>query len=193
MYIAIDGTIATGKTTLAKAIANTDRRFTPILEDFRGHPFLRSFYRDPKAHSFETELCFALIHYHSLKQLNSNQFTVGDFYFPKDHVYARLTMTKLDQKLFNTLYRGLRKRLKTPDLVIRLTAPVNVLLERITRRGRKMEASISRGYVSKIALGEPQTYKGAQVLEIDSSVVDFRRRRIVREMILPEIGHFLSK
>lgn len=193
IYIAIDGTIATGKTTLAKAIAREDKRFTPIIENFNGHPFLRSFYRDPKVHSFETELCFALIHYHSLKQLNKHTMSVGDFYFPKDHLYAMLTMDKADRQLFDTLFRGLRVRLKRPDLVIRLTAPVDVLLDRIRRRARKMEQGITGEYLTSIALGESRTYKGVKVVEFDSSLLDFRRRKVVRDLILPEIHHFVLK
>jgi deoxyguanosine kinase len=186
-YIAIDGTIATGKTTLAKAIASIDRRFTPILENFRGHPFLKSFYRDPEAHSFETELCFSLIHYHSLKRLDSNSLSVSDFYFPKDYVYASLTMRKNDKKLFTILYREIGKRLQQPDLLIRLTAPVEVLMKRIQSRGRKMENSISGDYVRKIAARERQTYRGVKVLEIDSSIIDFRHPDIVRDKLIPKI------
>jgi deoxyguanosine kinase len=153
-YICIEGCMGAGKTTLAREMA-TALDATPLIEDTARHPFIRDFYADPSAYALETELAFILIHYHQVVRENlAGVFqnpVVSDFAFERDLVFARNTLkVPGDQALFRSAYELLSTRLPKPDLLIYLKAPLELLADRMAKRGRDYEKNIPRDYLKTI-------------------------------------------
>ena len=143
-----------GKTTLARELA-TALGATSLLEDTARHPFIRDFYLDPSAYALETELAFILIHYHQVVRENLagifQKSVVSDFAFQRDLVFARNTLkAPEDQALFLSAYELLGTRLPKPDLLIYLKAPIELLADRMAKRGRDYEKNIPRTYLKTI-------------------------------------------
>src|SRR3989442_932657 len=145
--IAVEGCIGAGKSTLT-SILSKRLKVTQILEDSERHPFLEAFYSAPTEHAFETELGFVLLHYHQLKQVwsirGSNRVFLSDFAFEKDEIFPRLTLrSRMERQYFAALYRQLKGRLPTPEVIIYIRCTTAFLMERIRRRGRPYEAKMS--------------------------------------------------
>src|SRR5437660_11534647 len=130
-YIAVEGPIGVGKTTLTKALV---KRFggRSVFEIVEENPFLASFYQDRAKYAFQTQLFFLLSRYRQQQELFQqdlfNQITVADYLFAKDRIFASITLDPNELALYERVYQHLGPRVMKPDLVIYLQAPLDVLL-----------------------------------------------------------------
>jgi deoxyadenosine/deoxycytidine kinase len=151
-YLAVDGPIGVGKTTLVE-ILTTRFEGVKVLEDV-DNPFLGDFYRDRPGAAFQTQLYFLLARYKQQRDITQRELfdrlVVADYAFPKDRIFAYLTLTDDELMLYDKLYTLLEPQVPVPDLVIHLVADVDTCIERIRRRQRPIERAISRDYLSEL-------------------------------------------
>ena len=178
-YIAVEGPIGVGKTTLAERLAN-ELGARLLREQPDDNPFLTSFYKDPKRNAMSTQLFYLLQRYQQQGELaQGDLFTPGgvvsDYLFSKDRLFAALTLSDDEMALYERVYQMLRPRVATPDLVIYLQARTPVLLERIRRRGRAAEKPIRSDYVEDVARAYAEFffhYTEGPLLIVDASELD---------------------
>jgi deoxyadenosine/deoxycytidine kinase len=178
-YIAVEGPIGVGKTTLARALGQEfDARV--VFEQVEENPFLRRFYEEPRTFAFQAQLFFLLSRYRQQRQLAQqdlfNQSTVSDYLFAKDHIFAQINLESDELALYRQLFNLLNSRLPKPDLVVYLQARGEVLFERLRKRDRDYERRITPAYVDKIAEAYRDFffyYDETPLLVVDSSEVDF--------------------
>jgi len=153
-YIAIEGPIGVGKTSLAQLLAKRAGARL-VLEPVEENPFLPQFYDDARKFAFQTQLFFLLSRFQQQQVLHQQelftQSTIADYLFAKDRIFAALTLDQNELALYDRLYGALGPRVVKPDLVIYLQARTDVLLKRIKRRGRAYERQIDPGYVETLA------------------------------------------
>jgi len=153
-YIAVEGVIGVGKTTLAKRLAKS-LNASLVLEIVEENPFLAKFYDDPEAWAFQTQVFFLLSRYRQQLQVPQRELfaenVVSDYIFAKDQIFATINLGEEELALYRTLLPLLEARLTRPDLVIYLQATTEVLLTRIQRRGRSFEREISREYLETLS------------------------------------------
>ena len=151
-YIAVDGPIGVGKTTLVDMLSD---RFdgVRILEDV-SNPFLPSFYEDRPGSAFQTELYFLLSRYKQQQDIAQrelfNRLLVADYTFPKNRIFAYLNLSDDELMLFDKLYTLLEPQLAVPNLVIYLVADLPTCFERIKKRSRDFERNMSEEYMSEL-------------------------------------------
>ena len=143
-YIAIEGAIGVGKTTLAKKISNTIKCNT-LFEDYIDNPFLKDFYDNDRTNSFATQIYFLLKRIEQSKKVNNAEnLLISDFYFGKDELFAKLNLNEVEY----TMYLEIRDKLNftppIPDLIIYLQASTDILLERIKKRGLDSEKNMKK-------------------------------------------------
>jgi deoxyguanosine kinase len=204
MWIAAEGCIGTGKTTLARLLAE-HHAATALLEETTKHPFIAEFYVDPQTYAFETEMNFVLIHYHQLRRAwNQGLFThtvFSDFTFDKDLLFADLTLKDPDEhRLFSLTYEFLKQRLPRPDLLICLRARTEFLAERIRKRGREFEAKIPFDYLDCVNAKYNEFFDSydqsekvvfdAQGLHVEEAGSALERALI--ERVMPVLGQFID-
>jgi deoxyadenosine/deoxycytidine kinase len=153
-FIVVEGPIGCGKSTLARRLAERyDAEL--LLEDPAANPFLPLFYRDMKRYALSTQMFFLFQRVNqlaSVRQLDLfDRKSVADYMLAKDTLFAKLTLDDNEFQLYTQLYNHLKPQVPVPDLVIYLQASVDALLERIQRRGRPMERSISGDYLLKLS------------------------------------------
>lgn len=153
-YIAVEGPIAVGKTTLARRLAQRIGG-SLLLEDFESNPFLPRFYRDMSRWAFATQMFFLFQRVGQAADLKQRDLfdhpTVADFLLDKDPLFARLTLSEEEYQLYQQVYQHLAPQTSIPDLVIYLQAPADVLVERVRRRGLDMERPVSTEYLHRLA------------------------------------------
>ena len=152
-YIAIEGNIGSGKTTLATMLSD-DYDVRLILESFAENPFLPKFYKAPDRHAFPLELFFMAERYHQLKSLKEQDLfrpqMISDYSFVKSKLFAQNNLQHDELQLFNRLFDIMCSSLSKPDLVVYLQAPVNTLLARIKNRGIQAERTIDSDYLEML-------------------------------------------
>lgn len=177
-YIAIEGPIGVGKTTLAQILAErVGARL--VLEPVEENPFLAQFYDDSRKYAFQTQLFFLLSRFQQQQVLHQQELfttsTIADYLFAKDRIFAALTLDPNELALYDRLYGALGPRVVKPDLVIYLQARVEVLLHRIKRRGRAYERQIDPDYVATLAAGYNDFffhYDDTPLLVVNTSDID---------------------
>ena len=152
-FIAIEGNIGVGKTTLATMLAeNLNARL--ILETFEENPFLPKFYKNPKKNAFASELFFMAERYHQLKKQKEQDLfqplTISDYFFIKSKLFAYNNLQKDEIQLFNNLFEIMLSSLAKPNLLIYLHTDINTLKNNIQKRGREYEQKITNEYLINI-------------------------------------------
>ena len=174
-YIAIEGAIGVGKTTLAKKISDTVKCET-LFEDYITNPFLKDFYDHNQLNSFSTQVYFLLRRIEqSIEVRDTKNLLISDFYFGKDELFAKLNLTQVEYEMYQELREKLDFNPPVPDLIIYLQAPTEILLERIKNRGLDLERSIKRKYidsVNEIYMKHFHEYNASPVLIINTSNVN---------------------
>ena len=178
-FIAIEGNIGAGKTTLAHLLAKKlNARL--VLEEFADNPFLPKFYENPQQYAFPLELFFMAERYKQLKELIHTKdlfqnVTVSDYLFTKCLLFAKVNLTEEEFRLYHKLYDIIRQPLIQPDLLIYLHVPVNKLQKNIRKRNRAYELNIPDDYLFR--LQETYTHyirqHNLKTLFIDASNADF--------------------
>ncbi len=152
-YIAIEGPIGIGKTTLAKRLANSFN-YETLLEEAEENPFLERFYQDRRSNALPTQLYFLFQRMRKLQDLRQGdifqQVRVSDFLIEKDPLFARITLDDDEYRLYQTVYDNIIEDLPKPDLVIYLQAPTETLYERVQRRGIAIERPIEQSYLQQL-------------------------------------------
>ncbi len=152
-FIAIEGVIGAGKTTLAELLAeHRNARF--IREQFNENPFLPKFYEDRQRYAFQTQLAFLANRFKQQQNMISrdlfDDFIISDYLFEKDRIFARLNLDDDELALYDTIYQIMTGISARPDLVIFLQSSVERLLENIEMRGRDYEKHITEGYLREL-------------------------------------------
>jgi len=178
-YIAIEGPIGVGKTSLAQALGlRIGARI--VLEDTDSNPFIARFYQDAEKYAFPVQLYFLLTRYNQQRQLAQQdlfaQATVSDYLLAKDRIFAQLNLDPDELVLYEGVYRLLDGQLAKPDLVVYLRARVEVLAERLRKRNRSFERHISLEYLESVSAAYRDFffyYDETPLLVVDSSEIDF--------------------
>lgn len=153
-HLVIEGPIGVGKTSLARRLAKSFNAEL-LLEQAGDNPFLERFYQDPQAAALPAQLFFLLQRVEQLRGLRQGDLfqprVVADYLFEKDRVFAELNLDTHEFALYDKVYRQLAPEVPTPDLVIYLQAPVDVLQRRIVQRGIGYEQVISADYLARLS------------------------------------------
>jgi deoxyguanosine kinase len=197
-YIAIEGPIGVGKTSLAQALGlRIGARI--VLEDTDSNPFIARFYQDAEKYAFPVQLYFLLTRYNQQRQLAQQdlfaQATVSDYLLAKDRIFAQLNLDPDELVLYEGVYRLLDGQLAKPDLVVYLRARVEVLAERLRKRNRSFERHISMEYLESVSAAYRDFffyYDETPLLVVDSSEIDFVADPADLEDLLREIDRTSS-
>ena len=178
-YVAIEGSIGVGKTSLAKLLSDK-LGAKLILEKFEDNPFLSEFYDDPERFAFQTQLFFLLQRYQQQQELRQvdmfHNLLISDYMFIKDRLFASLNLDEKEMSLYDSIANMLERNIINPDLIIYLQADTNTLMKNIAKRGRDFEANISYDYIN--ALNEIYTeyffrYSETPLVIINTNHIDF--------------------
>jgi len=178
-YIAIEGPIGVGKTSLAQLLSK-ELGARLVLEDFEDNPFLPDFYNDPERFGFQTQLFFLLQRYRQQQDLRQvdmfQKLLITDYMFVKDRLFASLNLGDKEMQLYDTVASLLERNIIRPDIVIYLQADTDVLMKNIEKRGRNMEKNITWEYID--ALNQVYTeyffrYQDTPLVIINTNNIDF--------------------
>jgi deoxyadenosine/deoxycytidine kinase len=177
-YIAIEGPIGVGKTTLAKRLAESFN-YDILLEESETNPFLERFYRDRRNHALPVQLHFLFQRMQKLQNLRQGdifqQVRISDFLIDKDPLFARVTLDDDEYRLYQTVYENVITDLPKPDLVIYLQAPTATLFERLQRRGHAIERPVEESYLQQLNDAYTQFfyhYDDTPLLIVNTSVIN---------------------
>jgi len=193
-YIAVEGPIGVGKTSLVKALS---KRFNArsVFEVVEENPFLASFYQDRSKYAFQTQLFFLLSRFRQQQELFQqdlfSQVTVSDYLFAKDRIFASITLDPNELALYERVYEHLGPRVMKPDLVIYLQARQDVLLARIRKRGREFERKFDAEYLAELSRTYNDyfhRYDETPLLVINTSDIDFVESEQDFEELIRAIG-----
>ncbi|MGE5384070.1 MAG: deoxynucleoside kinase [Omnitrophica WOR_2 bacterium] len=179
-YIAIEGTIGAGKTSLAQMLA-ADLNSRLILEQFEGNDFLPKFYKDPEKYAFPLELSFLASRFQQLKTELSvtdlfQNMIISDYFISKSLIFSKATLQEDEYNLYSKLFNIINLSLPAPDLIVYLYASVTRLKSNIIMRGRTYEQNIENSYLQRIQDGYFEYLRKLnemKILVIDSNRLDF--------------------
>ena len=174
-YIAVEGAIGVGNTTLVKRISNSIKCET-MFENYADNPFLKTFYDSNSSNSFSTQLYFLLKRLEQSKLfINNKNLILSDFYFGKDDLFAKLNLNEVEYNMYSEIREKLNFNPPTPDLIIYLQAPTDILIDRIKRRNLSFETKMKKKYiesVNDIYMRHFHEYKLSPLLIINTSNVN---------------------
>ena len=178
-YIAIEGVIGAGKTSLARKIKDK-LNANIIFEQFEQNPFLEKFYNDRKRYAFQTQMFFLINRYKQQQGLQQedlfSNFLVCDYIFEKDRVFAYLNLSGEELKLYESIFPLLSRSLRKPDLVVYLQSNIDRLMYNIKSRGRRIERNLTRSYIDELSEAYNYfffRYTSTPLLIVNSTELDF--------------------
>jgi deoxyguanosine kinase len=183
MYIAIEGVIGVGKTTLARLLQPTFNAEL-LLEIFEENPFLSDFYSDRQRYAFQTQIFFLLSRYHQQRRgvyeaLKVNPWLISDYTFEKDRLFADVNLAGDELEMYYKVHEALAEKITKPDLIVYLRADTKVLMQRIAQRDRPYERKMEVDYIDILN----HTYEtrftqqpSQKALTINTNTLDFVRR-----------------
>lgn len=193
-FIAIEGPIGVGKTSLARRLCES-LSGEPVFEQASQNPFLERFYRNPTAGALPAQLYFLFQRAQQLGSLNQQDLfapvRVADYLLEKDRLFASITLDEAELALYEQVYAKLDIAAPKPDLVLYLQAPVDVLMERIARRGIEYERQIDRHYLERLNEAYARffhDYEAAPLLIVNAASIDPISNQADYEELLAAIG-----
>ena len=178
-YIAIEGPIGVGKSSLAKILAQK-YAYRLVKEEVAGNPFLERFYENPRKFAFQTQLFFLLSRYRQQRELAQGDLFEGglvcDYILAKDKIFALINLEDDEISLYESIYKLLVSTLPKPDLVIYLQARPEILLSRVRKRGIAYERNISLDYLRTLSDAYNEYffhYNETPLLVVNTSEIDF--------------------
>jgi len=197
-YIAIEGAIGVGKTTLARILGDA-MHAEVLLEVFEENPFLGDFYADRARYAFQTQVFFLLSRYRQQHRVIASTIRrgplVSDYLFAKDWLFAHLNLAGDELTMYERVHSILGEQIPTPSLTIFLKASTETLMERITFRDRAYERQISREYIDALRVAYErffETYTLAPVLAVDTESMDLVRDSAARSEIVGRVRSALQ-
>ncbi len=185
MYLAIEGVIGVGKTTLARLLQPLFQS-SLLLEVFEENPFLSDFYSDRKRYAFQTQIFFLLSRYHQQRRtvaevLSEGTGLIADYTFEKDALFARINLVGDELEMYYKVHEALAEKVVLPDLVVYLRADTENLMERIAFRDRSYERNMERSYIDELNSAYDEFFNDHQsrrspVLTIDTNNLDYVHR-----------------
>jgi len=154
MYLAIEGVIGVGKTTLARMLQPTFQTEL-LLEVFEENPFLSDFYADRERYAFQTQIFFLLSRYHQQRRqspmfLGRGAHLIADYTFEKDALFARINLKGDELDMYDRVHDALAEKIPLPDLIVYLRASTDALMQRIALRDRPYERNMERAYIEEL-------------------------------------------
>jgi deoxyguanosine kinase len=180
MYIAIEGVIGVGKTTLARLLQNTFEAEV-LLEIFEENPFLSDFYADRARYAFQTQIFFLLSRYHQQnnnvpKILADGRNLIADYTFAKDALFAGINLQGDELDMYHKVHEALGEKIPKPDLLVYLQASTDTLMNRIAFRDRPYERQMERAYIDELNHAYEnffsKPFDHTPVVKIDSNELD---------------------
>jgi len=186
MYIAVEGVIGVGKTTLARLLQPAFQAGM-LLEVFEENPFLSNFYSDRRRYAFQTQIFFLLSRYYQQRRtvqdlLVQAENLVADYTFEKDSLFAQINLRGDELEMYYRVHEALAEKIVVPDLVVYLRADTEVLMQRIAQRDRPYERNMELDYIEELNQAYESFYTDHQsrrspVLVVDTNTLDYVRRR----------------
>ncbi len=180
MYIAIEGVIGVGKTTLARLLQPAFKAQL-LLEIFEENPFLADFYADRQRYAFQTQIFFLLSRYHQQKALfeplKNGQALISDYTFEKDALFAGINIDGDELTVYHQVHAALAEKIPKPDLIIYLRADTPILMQRIASRDRHYERNMQQAYIAELNQAYEDFFSNRhqdhQVLTIDTNHLNY--------------------
>jgi deoxyadenosine/deoxycytidine kinase len=193
LYIAVEGPIGVGKTTLVQRLAERlEARI--VLEAFEDNPFLGRFYEDRERWAFPTQIFFLMSRFRQQQQLMQPDLfspnMLADYHLFKDRIFAELTLADEELSLYERVYRSLATQILKPDVVVYLSAPLPTLLQRIAQRGRDIEKNMDPDYLQNLARAYQRfflRYEETALLKIDNDRLDYATDSATANAIVDDI------
>jgi deoxyguanosine kinase len=183
MYIAIEGVIGVGKTTLARLLQPAFQAAL-LLEVFEENPFLSDFYADRERYAFQTQIFFLLSRYHQQRRavgdlLAEQDSLFSDYTFEKDALFARINLAGDELEMYYRVHDALAEKIIKPDLILYLRASTETLMQRIAFRDRPYERNMEQDYIHQLNLAYEEFFgdhhQEAMVLQIETDDLDYVR------------------
>ena len=180
MYVAIEGVIGVGKTTLARLLQPAFEAEI-LLEIFEENPFLSDFYSDRERYAFQTQIFFLLSRYRQQNSTVPNILAAGksqfsDYTFAKDALFARINLKGDELNMYDKVHEALGEKIPKPDLIVYLQASTDILMQRITLRDRSYERNMERDYIDQLNHAYDdffaKPYDSTPVLTIDTNTLN---------------------
>ena len=177
-FIVVEGPIGVGKTSLARRLSQS-LSAQLVLEQADQNPFLERFYRSPRSAAFATQLFFLFQRARQMEDVRQEDLfgavRVADYLLEKDRLFARVTLDDAEYALYEKVYERVVVDAPPPDLVVYLQAPVDILLDRIARRGIRYEQAIDKGYLERLTQAYARffhSYDAAPLLIVNAASID---------------------